>query len=246
VWDATVFTKNRERLLAGDVARAFLEHVVNEARARQLLSNEHFSVDGTLIEAWASLKSFQRKDGPGGPPPDDPGNPTVDFHGERRSNDTHASTTDPDARPYRKGNGKEATLCHQGHALMDNRHGLVVDGLVTSPAGTAEREVAVEMLGRVPCNGRLTVGAVNGRDLGFLVTLFQLSAAGELSRVRPARPRLRSAPAPPRLIAASCGPTPIPARHGSRSANPPAAHAAEPCPRRRPSREPLPLRLPRA
>ncbi len=134
VWDATVFTKNRERLLAGDVARALLEQVVAEARARHLLSSEHFSVDGTLIEAWASLKSFQRKDAPAGPPPEDPGNPTIDFHGERRSNDTHASTTDPAARLFRKGKGHESKLCHQGHVLMENRHGLAVDGIVTPRA----------------------------------------------------------------------------------------------------------------
>jgi transposase len=164
VWDATVFTKNRERLLAGDVARALLEQVVAEARARHLLSSEHFSVDGTLIEAWASLKSFQRKDAPAGPPPDDPGNPTIDFHGERRSNDTHASTTDPEARLFRKGKGHESRLCHQGHVLMENRHGLAIDGVVTPPAGTAEREAAVEMLSRVLQDGRLTLGADKGYD----------------------------------------------------------------------------------
>jgi transposase len=164
IWDPTVFTKNRERLLAGDVARAFLEQVIAEARAQHLLSNEHFSVDGTLIEAWASLKSFQRKDAAPGPPPDDPGNPTVDFHGERRSNATHASTTDPDARLARKGKGQEAKLYHQGHVLMENRHGLVVDGILTPPAGTAERETAVEMIGRVPTPGRVTLGADKGYD----------------------------------------------------------------------------------
>ena len=164
VWDATVFTKNRERLLAGDVARALLEQVVAEARARHLLSSEHFSVDGTLIEAWASLKSFQRQDAPAGPPPDDPGNPTIDFHGERRSNETHGSTTDPEARLFRKGKGHEAKLYHQGHVLMENRHGLAVDGLVTPPAGTTEREAAVEMLSRVPQDGRLTLGADKGYD----------------------------------------------------------------------------------
>jgi len=164
VWDATVFTKNRERLLAGDVARAFLDQVVAEARAQHLLSNEHFSVDGTLIEAWASLKSFQRKDAPAGPPPNDPGNPTIDFHGERRSNDTHTSTTDPEARLFRKGKGHESKLCHQGHVLMENRHGLAVDAMVTPPAGTAERETAVELLGRLPYHGRLTVGADKGYD----------------------------------------------------------------------------------
>jgi transposase len=164
VWDATVFTKNRERLLAGDVARAFLEHVVAEARAHHLLSSEHFSVDGTLIEAWASLKSFQRQDAPTGPPPADPGNPTIDFHGERRRNDTHASTTDPEARLSRKGKGHESKLCHQGHVLMENRHGLAIDGMVTPPAGTAERESAVAMVGRVPQDGRVTLGADKGYD----------------------------------------------------------------------------------
>src|SRR2546428_283420 len=117
VWNATVFTKNRERLLAGEIARGFFDRVVAQARERGLLSDEHFTVDGTLVEAWASLKSFKRKDAPPAPP-DDPGNPTVDFHGERRSNTTHASTTDPDARLARKGNAQEAKLCYTGHGLM--------------------------------------------------------------------------------------------------------------------------------
>jgi transposase len=134
VWDPTVFTKNRERLLRGDIARAFFERVLAQAQARQLLSAEHFTVDGTLIEAWAGVKSFKQK-GTAGPPPDDPGNPTVDFHGERRSNVTHASTTDPEARLARKGPGKEAKLAYQGHALMENRHGLVVDTCVTQAIG---------------------------------------------------------------------------------------------------------------
>jgi transposase len=164
VWDPTVFTKNRERLLAGDVARAFLAHVAAEARARQLLSNEHFSVAGSLIEAWASLKSFQRKDAKAGPPPDDPGNPPVEFHGERRSNATHESTTDPEARLARKGRGHEAKLCHHGHILMETRHGLAVDGAVTPAAGTTERETAVDMLRRLPHAGRLTVGIDKGYD----------------------------------------------------------------------------------
>ena len=130
IWDVTVFTKNRERLLQGDIARAFFERVVAQAQARHLLSAEHFTVDGTLIEAWAGLKSFRRKDTPI-PPPDDPGNPTVDFHGERRSNATHASTTDPEARLARKSRGQEAQLAYQGHVLMENRHGLAVDSCVT-------------------------------------------------------------------------------------------------------------------
>src|SRR3989441_4405229 len=126
VWDPTVFTKNRERLLQGDIARAFFEQVLAQAQARQLLSAEHFTVDGTLIEAWAGLKSFKPKGARPTPPPDDPGNPTVNFHGEPRSNATHASTTDPEARLMRKGKGREAKLSDHGHVLMENRHGLAV------------------------------------------------------------------------------------------------------------------------
>jgi transposase len=131
VWDATVFTKNRQRLLDGDIARAFFERVVAQARERGLLSDEHFTVDGTLIEAWASLKSFKRTDGPPPARPQDPGNPTVNFHGERRSNATHASTTDPEARLFRKGDAHAAKLYYQGHVLMENRHGLAVDASLT-------------------------------------------------------------------------------------------------------------------
>jgi len=126
VWDVTVFTKNRERLLEGDIAQAFFDAVLTQARAHALLSDEHFTVDGTLIEAWAGQKSFKSKQGGPTPPPDDPGNPTVDFRGERRSNATHASTTDPDARLAKKAQGREAKLCYQGHLLMENRHGLAV------------------------------------------------------------------------------------------------------------------------
>ena len=135
VWDPTVFTKNRERLLRGDIARAFFERVLAQAQGRQLLSGEHFTVDGTLIEAWAGLKSFKPKGAPA-PPPDDPGNPTVNFHGERRSNATHASTTDPEARLSRKSHGHEAKLAYQGHVLMENRHGLVVDTCVSQATGS--------------------------------------------------------------------------------------------------------------
>ena len=127
VWDVTVFTKNRERLLVGEVAQGFFNAVVEQAGARGLLSNEHFTVDGTLIEAWAGHKSFKRKGDDQPTPPDDPGNPSIDFHGERRSNATHQSTTDPQARLARKGPGKEARLCYAGHVQMDNRHGLVVN-----------------------------------------------------------------------------------------------------------------------
>src|SRR5215471_18334369 len=143
VWDATVFTKNRERLLAGNIAQAFFARVLAQARQRGVLSDEHFTVDGTLIEAWASLKSFKKKAAPSGPPPDDPGNPTVDFHGERRSNATHGSTTDPDARVFRKAKGHEAKLVYQGHVL-DNGHGLAVEGCVTRASGYGERAAALE------------------------------------------------------------------------------------------------------
>jgi hypothetical protein len=143
IWDATVFTKNRECLLRGGRACPRAGRA-----AGGLLSDEHFTVDGTLIDAWASLKSFKRKDAPAPPPPDDPGNPTVNFHGERRSNATHASTTDPPALLYRKGNGREATLCYQGHVLIENRHGLAVDGCLTAANGYGERAAALAMCSR--------------------------------------------------------------------------------------------------
>src|SRR6516225_4227994 len=132
VWDATVYCKNRERLLKGEVADAFFKGVLQLAEEHHLLSDEHFTVDGTLIEAWASLKSFKKKDTEQTtPPPEDPGNPTVNFHGEERSNETHQSTTDPEARLYRKGPGKEAKLNYMGHVLMENRNGLAVQSQVT-------------------------------------------------------------------------------------------------------------------
>ena len=150
VWDATVFTKNRDRLLEGDIADLFFDQVMAIARERALLSDEHFTVDGTLIEAWAGQKSFQKKEGSSRPPSDGGSNPTVDFHGEKRSNDTHESTTDPEARLYRKGPGKEARLSFMGHVLMDNRYALAVDGRLTIATGTAEREAAHEMVKAVP------------------------------------------------------------------------------------------------
>jgi transposase len=174
VWDATVFTKNRERLLAGDIAQAFFARVLAQARQRDLLSDEHFTVDGTLLEAWASLKSFKRTDAPGGRPPDDPGNPTVDFHGERRSNSTHRSTTDPDARLCRKAKGHEAKLAYQGHVLMENRHGLAVEGCVTRASGYGERAAALEMLGHVATTQRVTVGADKGYDTRDFVEALRL------------------------------------------------------------------------
>ncbi len=163
VWDATVFTKNRNRLLEGDVAREFLCEVVKQAQAKGLTSDEHFTVDGTLIEAWASLKSFQRKDGTN-QPPDDPGNPTVNFHGEKRSNQTHESTTDPDALLARKGNGKEAKLSYNGNLLTENLNGLIVNTEVFPANGLAERAAAMAMLEQIPGDHRVTVGADKGYD----------------------------------------------------------------------------------
>jgi len=175
-FDPTVFTKNRDRLLAHKVAREFFDAVVWHAQERGLLSDEHFTVDGTLIEACASLKSFKPKDGPadgGDPPapPDDPGNPTVDFRKEKRSNATHVSTTDPDARLMRKGKGKEARLSYMAHALMENRHGLLVDFVVTLASGTAERDAAPVMLDQARERGfhPRTVGADKSYDTAAFV-----------------------------------------------------------------------------
>jgi transposase len=165
VWVPTVFSKNRDRLLAGDVAEALFDEVLAEAKDRDLLSDEHFTVDGTLIEAWAGLKSFQRKDGTGaGRSDSDPGNPTVNFHGEKRSNDTHASTTDADSRLARKGDGKEAKLSYGAHVLMENRNGLVVNTRVTLATGTCEREASIEMVEEIPGQGQVTLGADKNYD----------------------------------------------------------------------------------
>ena len=168
VWDATVFSKNRDRLLAGDVARKFLAAVVAQARRRELLSDDHFSVDGTLIDAWASMKSFRPKEGDDDVPP--PGrNAERDFRGQKRSNDTHASTTDPDARLYRKGNGQSSRLCFMGHLLMENRNGLIVDAEFTHATGTAEREAALTMLDRRKRRRRITLGADKAYDVAAFV-----------------------------------------------------------------------------
>jgi transposase len=166
VWDTTVFTKNRKRLLGGEVAKSFFAEVLAQAGSRGLLSTEHFTVDGTLIEAWASHKSFKPKDGAGedGPPPDDPGNPTVNFHGEQRSNATHQSTTDPEARLARKGPGKEAKLSYAGHVLMENRNGLAINGQVTQADGRAEPQAAIAMVEEIPGQQRVTLGADKGYD----------------------------------------------------------------------------------
>jgi transposase len=163
VWDATTFTKNRDRLLEGEIAAAFFAEVLADAKAAGLVSDEHFTVDGTLLEAWASQKSFRRRDTPPDRP-DDPGNPTVNFRGDARKNDTHHSTTDPDARLYKKSSGREAKLAYLGHLLMENRHGLIVDALVTAATGTAEREAALLMLGELPDGGRVTVGGDKNYD----------------------------------------------------------------------------------
>jgi IS5 family transposase len=171
VWDVTVFTKNRDRLLKGDIAAKFFQAVLRQPEVKALLSDEHFTVDGTLIEAWASMKSFKPKDGPGdGSPPGGGGrNAERDFHGEQRSNATHASTTDPDARLIRRGRGKEARLCHMGHLLMENQSGLIVDAVLTAASGTAERAAAEAMLARQPGRRRLTLGADKGYDAADFV-----------------------------------------------------------------------------
>src|SRR5712692_8836456 len=163
VWDVTVFTKNRDRLLDGDVAREFLCEVVKQAQEKNLTSDEHFTVDGTLIEAWASLKSFRRK-GESNRPPDDPGNPTVDFHGEDRSNQTHESSTDPEALLACKGSGKEAKLSYNGNLLTENRNGLVVNTELLQANGTAERDGALLMVEQIPGEHRVTVGGDKGFD----------------------------------------------------------------------------------
>ena len=168
-WDHSSFTKNRDRLLEGEIASKFLRAVLAQPRIKRLMSSDHFSVDGTLIEAWASLKSFRRKDGSDNDP-DGPGrNAERGFHKEKRSNETHRSTTDPEARLYKKGDGQPAKLCYIGHALMENRHGLAVDGGVTQATGTAEREAALAMLDRRPTRRRVTLGADKAYDVtGFI------------------------------------------------------------------------------
>ena len=168
VWDATVFTKNRDRLLEADIAKEFLAWVVEQARAKGLTSDEHFTVDGTLLEAWASAKSFQPKDGKQSPP-DDPGNATVNFRGERRSNETHESKTDPEAQLARKSAGKESKLSYSGNLLVENHNGLIVDAEVFQANGTAERDAALVMLEQIPGTQPVTVGGDKGFDTrGFV------------------------------------------------------------------------------
>jgi transposase len=176
VWHPTVFTKNRDRLLAGAVAEEFFSLIVEQARSRKLLSDEHFTVDGTLIEAWAGQKSFQRKDKDhdplNPPPPDRSSNPTVNWHKQKRSNETHQSLTDPMARLYKKTRGAEARLGYLGHVVTENRNGLVVDVRLTQATGTAEREAAIQMLDNKPVWKRVTLGGDRGYDTrGFVAAL---------------------------------------------------------------------------
>jgi transposase len=168
VWDATTFTKNRDRLLEAAVAKEFLAQVVERARGARLMSDEHFTVDGTLLEAWASLKSFRPKDSKQDPP-EDPGNPTVDFHGQTRCNETHESTTDGDAKLARKGAGKEAKLSYSGNLLIENRNGLIVNAELLEANGRAERDAALRMLEQLPGDQRLTVGGDKGFDTAEFV-----------------------------------------------------------------------------
>jgi transposase len=184
VWNHSTFSKNRDRLLAGDVAAEFFAAIVRQAQAAGVLSDEHFTVDGTLLEAWASQKSFKPKEaGARRDSDDDPGNPTVDFRGERRRNDTHQSTTDPDARLFKKTSGAEARLGYLGHVLMENRSGLIVDAIVTPATGTAERDAAVYMVSRRPGPQRITVGADKAYDSrGCVAELRQLGATPHLAQ----------------------------------------------------------------
>lgn len=167
-WDATVFTKNKERLLKAEISKLFLAAIVEQARKKQLLSSDHFTVDGTLIEAWASIKSFRPKDGP----PNGPvgRNEEADFRGQKLSNSTHESVTDPDAKLYRKGNQQGADLYHMGHVLMENRHGLVIETMTTQANGTAEREAAEAMIKpHTRKSRRVTLGADKGYDAGSFI-----------------------------------------------------------------------------
>ena len=183
IWDVTVFTKNRDRLLKGDIDSLFFKKVSELARQRGLLSNEHFTVDGTLVDAWAGHKSFKPKDGRKGKPPDDPGNPTVDFRGQKRSSDTHASTTDPDARLFRKSWGTESKLCYAGHLLMDNRHGLAVDARLTTANTRMERDAALEMVRRIRRRRRVTLGGDKGYDVrAFVEALRRLGITPHIAR----------------------------------------------------------------
>jgi transposase len=183
VWDVTVFTKNRDRFLEADIARKFFERVVVQAQSLDLMSDEHFTVDGTLLEACAGLKSFKTVDAKDEPPADDPGNPTVNFHGEKRSNDTHVSTTDPDARLARKGSGKEAKLSYNGNVMIENRNGLVADVQVMPATGTAERDAALMMIGSMAGQEPITVGGDKGYDTkDFVAQSRQMNATPHVAQ----------------------------------------------------------------
>jgi len=182
VWDASTFSKNRERLLEGEIAERFLQAVIEQASAKGLTSDEHFSIDGTLIEAWASQKSFKPKDGDKGPGPQGR-NPDVDFRGKPRKNDTHESTTDPDARLYRKASGQEAKLSYLGHVVMENRHGLVVGCEVTHANGYGEREAGRELMGRIERKPNVTLGADRAYDTeDFVASMRELSVTPHVAQ----------------------------------------------------------------
>lgn len=187
VWDASTYAKNRERFIAGAVAEEFFDRVVALADKAGLMSDEHFSVDGTLLEAWASHKSFKPKDGSSkdDPPPDDPGNPTVDFKGEKRSNATHQSTSDPDARLYKKSKGDAAKMAYLGHAVTENRHGLIAAVTVTHASGTAEREAGIDLIAEVggANTQRLTLGADKNYDTkDFVAALRELAVTPHVAQ----------------------------------------------------------------
>lgn len=190
VWDVTVFTKNRDRLLDGDIAGAFLTAILRDPEVMPLLSNEHFSVDGTLIEAWASMKSFKPKDG-SGEPPTGGRNGEVNFRDAPRGNETHASTTDPDARLYKKAAGQSARLCHMGHVVTENRNGLVVAAALTQATGTAEREAACAMLSDLPGSHGATIGADKAYDTAAFVA--EMRRLGVTPHVAQNNTRRRSA-----------------------------------------------------
>lgn len=188
VWHPTVFTKNRDRLLEGEIAREFFEQVLRQARRQHLLSSEHFTVDGTMIEAWAGQKSFQPKNNDDvlkPPPPPAPGsNPTVNYHGQKRSNETHESKTDPMARLYRKSHSAEAKLVYLGHVMTENRNGLIVNTVLTQATGTAERDAALEMAKQIPGGvQRVTVGADKAYDTkGFVNELRELNVTPHVAQ----------------------------------------------------------------
>lgn len=181
VWSPTTFSKNRDRLREGDIAAAFFDAVLIHADTTRLLSHEHFTVDGTLLEAWASHKSFKRRETPPDPPAG--GNAAVDFRGERRTNATHQSTTDPDARLYKKGVGRPAQLAYAGHVLMENRSGLIVDARVTRADGYGERDAALLMAEAIPGGARVTLGADKGYDYpAFVAELRHLAVTPHVTQ----------------------------------------------------------------